>query len=141
MNLVTDCSFIMSSILPDENQAYVEDIYNDIANNTYKVYVPSIFYLECNNVLLSALKRKRITQKSYEEYIELLSVLPIHVDNFCGTPESLYAIGSLAIKYELSSYDASYLEVAIRMNASMATLDTKLASKCNDLNVRLVFNS
>ncbi len=64
MNLVTDCSFIMSSILPDENQKCVEDIYNDISNNTYKVYVPLVFYLEYNNVLLSALKRKRIEKKS-----------------------------------------------------------------------------
>ena len=138
MNLVTDCSFIMSSILPDENQSGVEDIYNDIANNTYKVYVPSVFYLECNNVLLSSLKRNRITQKNYDDYLDLLSVLPICIDNFCATPESLYMMRNLSTKYGLTSYDSSYLEVAIRMKASIATLDKKLATICKDINVQLV---
>jgi len=138
MNLVVDCSFIMSSILPDEQQKNIEDIYNNIADNTYKVFVPAIFYLECNNVLISSLKRKRIAKDDYEEYLNLLSILPLHIDNFCSTPESLYALSNLSNKYSLTSYDASYLEVAIRMNASIATLDKNLNARCREAGVESI---
>ena len=138
MNIVVDCSFIMSSILPDENEDKIENIFYGIAKNQYKVYVPSIFYLECTNVLLSSLNSKRIAQDSFEEYTELLSLLPITLDKFCTTPESLYSIGNLAKKYNLTSYDASYLDVAMRMEASVATLDRELVKVCRNAKIELL---
>ena len=77
MNLVVDCSFIMSSVLPDENQEKIEEIYYQISQNIYKVYVPAIFYLECSNVLLSSLRRNRIKEEQYLDHLNLLSLLPI----------------------------------------------------------------
>lgn len=139
MNLVVDCSFIMSSILPDENQEKIQEIYSHISQNIYKVYVPAIFYLECGNVLISSLKRNRITEEQHSDYISSLGSLPINIDKFCSNPESLYAIGSLAKRYNLSSYDASYIELAIRMDASIATLDKHLIACCKMLNIKLAF--
>jgi predicted nucleic acid-binding protein len=137
MNLVVDCSFIMSSVLPDENQEKIEDIYYQISQNIYKVYVPAIFYLECSNVLLSSLRRNRIKEEQYLDYLNLLSLLPINTDKFCASSESLYTIGNLAKKYNLSSYDASYLDVAIRMEASVATLDKHLIASCKRKDIKL----
>ena len=130
MNLVVDCSFFMSSILPDETNQKVEDIFNRISTGEFKVYVPSIFYLECTNVLASSLSRNRIKQEVFEEYIHLLTLMPLNVDRFSATPESVHSIGKLAIKYNLSSYDASYLDLTIRLEASFASLDKKLKDSC-----------
>ena len=66
MNLVVDCSFFMSSILPDEIQNKVEEIFYRISQREFIVYVPSIFYLECSNVLVSSLSRNRINQENFE---------------------------------------------------------------------------
>jgi predicted nucleic acid-binding protein len=137
MNLAVDCSFIMSAILPDENQEKIEEIYYNISQNVYKVYVPAIFYLECGNVLVSSLRRNRITEEQYLDYVNLLSLLPINTDKFCSSSESLYTIANLAKKYNLSSYDASYLDVAIRMEALIATLDKNLISSCKILDIKL----
>jgi len=138
MNLVVDCSFIMSSILPDENQAKIENIYKQIDGGIYKVYVPSIFYLECHNVLLCALKRKRINKNNYNDYLEILSSLPISVDNSSSTTDSFYTIGNISNKYNLTSYDASYVDLAIRMSATIATFDKKLANACEQANVGII---
>jgi predicted nucleic acid-binding protein len=128
----------MSSILPDEKQTkLIDEIYNNIANNIYKVYIPSIFYLECDNVLLSALKRKRIDRTDYNEYINLLSLMPLNVDNFSSSTESLYTISTLANKHSLTSYDTSYFELALRMETSLATLDKNLAKKAKEANIGL----
>lgn len=135
MNLVVDCSFFMSSILPDETQNKVEDIFYRISQREFIVYVPSIFYLECSNVLVSSLSRDHITQESFEEYSNLLKLMPITVDKFSATTESIYSISRLANKYNLSSYDASYLDLAIRLEASIASLDKKLLDACTKANI------
>ena len=138
MNLVVDCSFIMSSVLPDETQFNIEKIYNQIAAGTYTVYVPAIFYLECNNVLISSLKRKRINEEEYNNYLTLLSSLPIRVDKFSSMPESLHTIGNMSRKYDLTSYDACYLDLALRIDGTMATLDKSLAHRCEEANIQLL---
>jgi predicted nucleic acid-binding protein len=66
-----------------------------------------------------------------------LNLLPINIDKFSTMSESLYAIASLSLKYNLTSYDASYLELAIRMNAMIATLDKNLILACNLANVKV----
>jgi predicted nucleic acid-binding protein len=134
MNLVVDCSFIMSGILPDEAD-------KNIQYYLYEIYVPSIFFLECNNVLLSALKRDRIQESSYFEYTNLLKNLPLQIDNFSTTKESLYFIGQLAKKHNLTAYDASYLELAIRINATIATFDKDLQGACIKEKVHLIQTS
>ena len=135
MNLVVDCSFIMSSVLPDEKQLEIEKVFKDIFSGKYKVFVPAIFYLECNNVLISALKKKRITINDYEEYLQILSAFPFNIDKFCSTPESLHIIGKLSNKYALTSYDAAYLELSMRLEAKIATLDNCLAKSCKIVNI------
>ena len=138
MNLVVDCSFFMSSILPDETEEKIEDVFYRISQREFTVYVPSIFYLECTNVLVSSLNRKRITQDSFEEYTNLLRLMPITVDGFSSTPEAIYSIGKLANKHNLSAYDASYLDLAIRLEASIASLDKKLLDSCLRANINSV---
>lgn len=138
MNLVVDCSFIMSSVLPDETQVVVDRIYQQISDKIYNVFVPGIFYLECNNVLISSLKKNRISKADYDEYLQLLSALPVEIDKFCSTNESLYSISKLAIIHNLTSYDAAYLELAIRTNAKVATLDRNLEMACKKADLELL---
>ncbi len=139
MNLVVDCSFFMSSILPDELQEQVKDIFFRISQREFTAYVPSIFYLECSNVLVSALNRQRITQQGFAEYSHLLGLMPITVDRFSSTPESIYSNTKLAIQYDLSSYDASYLDLAIRVEATIASFDKRLLDACLKVGISSVF--
>ncbi|CAK6509990.1 type II toxin-antitoxin system VapC family toxin [Rickettsia helvetica] len=138
MNLVVDCSFIMSSILPDESTQKNNKIYNQIVENIYTAYVPVIFYLECSNTLNIALKRNRINKNDYNDYIRLLNILPINVDKFCSTPESLYIITNLTTEYNLTSYDACYLELATRLEADIATLDRNLAASYSKSGIKSI---
>lgn len=101
------------------------------------IYVPAIFYLECNNVLISSLKKERITKSDYEEYLSVLNKLPVTNDNFSCYPESLHTIGRLANTYNLTSYDAAYLELTIRLKAQIATLDKAITNTCKILNIKL----
>lgn len=126
MNLVIDCSFIMLSILPDEIHLKIDKVYNQILNKVYNVYVSVIFYLECNNVIIFSSKKQRINDSDYKEYLQLFNQLSITVDKFCSTSESLYSIGRIAIMYNLTFYDLSYLEVALLLEEKIANLDKEL---------------
>ncbi len=117
--LVVDTSFMMSDLMPDEQGIEV-----DLA--LYDIYVPALFYLECTNVLNVALKRKRIKKTDLQEYLKLLNQLPITVDKFCATPESLQVISKLCQEFDLTTYDAAYLELALRLDAKLASFDQKL---------------
>jgi predicted nucleic acid-binding protein len=124
MNIcVVDCSFFLSFIMPDEKNY-------DIDLSSYAVYVPSIFFLECMNVLKTALKKQRITQHQHEECIWAFKDLPFNVDHFSSTQESLQTISRLSREHDLTSYDASYIELALRLKASIGTHDKKMVEAC-----------
>lgn len=116
-NLVVDCSYILSNFFLEEEKLDL---------SLYRVYVPAIFYLECSNVLLNSYRKNKITEKDLNSYIEILYNLPFFVDKFCSTPESIYSVINLSKKFDLSSYGASYLELAVRLNSDLKTFDKKL---------------
>ena len=80
MNLVIDCSFIMTSILPDELQLKVDEVYNQISNNVFNVYVPSVFYYAGinDNKLLNSMYylRSNISHKGTTIDSMLIKALP-----------------------------------------------------------------
>lgn len=67
--------------------------------------------------------------------IELLGGLPIAVDY---TPGSIADNLKLATKYGLSSYDAAYLELAIRLRLPMATKDGGLVAAATRAGIEMV---
>ena len=52
-----------------------------------------------------------------------IATLPIDVDRQGATPAALLA---LALRFGLSSYDAAYLELALRLQLPLATTDAAL---------------
>ena len=87
--------------------------------------VPAIWGLEVANVLARAEDRGLITEARSEAFLAVLRRLRIEAD-----PEtfgqSLGSILQLARRYRLSSYDAAYLELALREGLALATLDEGL---------------
>ena len=89
-------------------------------------YVPALWTLEVGNILLGAEKRRRITQARTTEFLGILGELDIHVD-----PEeagrAFRDVLPLARERGLTTYDATYLELAMRLGLPLATKDKALA--------------
>ena len=120
---VIDCSFFVGWILPDEEKIEFDPL-------SVSVHVPSVFFLELLSALKKSLKRQRITKQEYDEFIEYCESLPFTVDHFSSTQESLGAISRLSMEHNLTSYDASYLELALRLKAPLGTFDKKILDAC-----------
>jgi len=84
-----------------------------------------LFALEVANALVMGERRKRLRQAEIQRFVELLEGLSMVQD---VQPRSVMMNAALAIAREhgLSAYDATYLELAIRTDAPLATLDKAL---------------
>lgn len=131
---VIDTSFLVGAILnnfvDDESKAaaiYIEDL---ISKNG-QIVVPQIFWFEIGNVLLNAAKPKkdgreaRISKIQLLKIEQLISELPIYTD-LQPDLETRTRIREIAQEFDLSYYDASYLELAIRKDLTLKTFDKKL---------------
>jgi len=84
------------------------------------------------NVLLVAERTKRLSEASGVHFLALVGDLPITVEQ--ETPgRMLKEIVSLAREYGLSTYDTSYLDLAMRLGLPISTQNgslMKAAKKC-----------
>lgn len=128
MVFVLDNSIAMRWLLNDRDQDT-----QDYARNVLKLLVdggsaivPNLWALEAANVIAKQVKRGNVTQTDASQFISLLAELDIQPDS--DTHD--HALGDtlgLAQQYGLSSYDASYLELALRKRLQVATVDQDLA--------------
>lgn len=129
MAFVLDSSVALSWLLPDEAAERTDALADRLEHES--AHVPAIWPLEVGNALLTAMRRKRLTEADFERCFAALSALPIETDSNAGLGQVL----KMARRFGLTSYDAAYLELAERRNLPLATLDDKLRSACKSLKV------
>jgi predicted nucleic acid-binding protein len=129
---VVDNSVVMSWCFKDEANAFADSVLNWLANAT--AYVPSVWPLEVVNVLLAAERRKCISEADSIRFISLLSQLPVLVQ-YESPEKGMTDILGLARAHDLSSYDASYLDLAMKKGLPLATLHKKLRKAAESVKV------
>lgn len=125
-----DCSIAMSWCFEDEATPKTDALLKLLAEKG--AVVPSIWPLEAANVLLVAERNSRLNESQTLRLVNLLRSLPITVDE-STSEQAMGNILSLGRSHHLSSYDAAYLELAIREGLPLATMDKKLikaAKRC-----------
>ncbi|MGH8686907.1 MAG: type II toxin-antitoxin system VapC family toxin [Burkholderiales bacterium] len=123
MALVLDCSVALSWFFPDEKTAFTE-VTLDLATRE-ECWVPAIWRLEFPNALLVAERKRRVSRAERLQVLEEASRLRLRVD---ATVQEMRAISDLAERHDLSTYDAAYLELALRQGSPLITLDRELAA-------------
>ena len=98
-------------------------------------YVPALWALEIGNILLGAERRRRITQARAAEFLGILGDLDIRVDP--DVPGRAFRdVLPLARERRLTTYDASYLELAMRLGLPLATKDAALTRAATALRIK-----
>ncbi len=120
---VLDSSVALAWVLPGEGTDATEALLDDIAADG--AAAPGLWPLETANVLLQAEKARRITQDERRRSLATLAALPIHIDPDTAAQAWSRTL-SLAEAQGLTLYDASYLELALRLALPLASLDNKL---------------
>ena len=98
--------------------------------------VPALWPLEVANTLLMGERRKRSSQMDTVAWMGFLSALPITVDTEAAK-RAFGDIANLARTHRLTVYDATYLELAMRLGIALATLDGELKAAAKAVGVAL----
>jgi predicted nucleic acid-binding protein len=121
---VLDCSATLPWVFASE-KTKATDALLDVLSAGGKAWVPALWHLELGNVLLGARRQARIDQAGIEKFLSALAVYDIEVDGETLTVAWSKTLG-LAESFDLTVYDAAYLELALRRGLPLASLDEPL---------------
>jgi len=130
-DFVIDNSIVMAWCFDDEISTYADDVLGGL--EVTAAIAPAIRPLELGNVPAVAEWRKRLNEADSIHFLALIGDLPITVIQepaWRMTREIL----ALARKRQISTYDPSYLDLAMRKGLPIATRDSgmkKAAMACN----------
>lgn len=133
--LVVDCSVAMAWLFQDEATAQTTTVLERLGTET--AVVPGWLFLEITNVLALAERKGRITPAQSAEFIGELSKLDFESD-VESVERAFDHLLPLCRTHQLTSYDALYLDLAVRRGLPLATLDEPLRGAAQKLGVQLL---
>jgi predicted nucleic acid-binding protein len=132
---VLDCSVAVAWCFEDEATPESDGLLARLADET--AAVPSIWRLELGNVLVLAERHGRITTARLTDFLASLADLSITIDDSTST-RALHEILSFARAERLTTYDAAYLELAMRLGIPVATRDRGLTAAATRLGTTVI---
>jgi predicted nucleic acid-binding protein len=130
MRFVLDNSVAMRWLFADGSEAdlaYAAHVLELLVQEEGEAVVPALWPLEVGNVIVRAEAKGFIPEARSTEFLGLLDDMAIAVDSHTAA-HALHDTMQLARRFRLSTYDASYLELALREGLPLATLDADLRS-------------
>jgi predicted nucleic acid-binding protein len=122
MPFVLDNSVVTGWYVTDQASDYTRAVALRLTQD--RALVPALWQLELANVLKTVCTRGKLSQQQGREILDALAELPIDIDS--GPAPGQRQLFELAMRYQLSSYDAAYLELAMRHGLPIATQDAAL---------------
>lgn len=130
--MVVDASVSLAWCMPDEVDGFAASVLRSLATNS--AIVPAHWSLQVTNALIVAERKGRIGAADTIRAITLLHALPIAVDAQTAD-RAMGETLSLARAHRLTTYDAAYLELAVREGLPLATQDTDLKRAAKEIGV------
>ena len=132
--VVADASFCGAWFLPDERSNDADRLLESLIAGRDEMWVPALWFYELTNLFRSARRRDRLAGEQLSEALSILSEVPVtHVD----VPDSVARerILKLSQEHALSAYDASYLELADRLQCPLLTADSVLQTAAHRMSL------
>ena len=121
-SFVLDNSVLCGWFLANQASPYGDAVAEQLRHSN--AHAPGLLPLEFSNVLRTACRRGALTAAAAREIVDQIALLPIQIDISPPQPATLL---SLALRFQLTSYDAAYLELTLRLQLPIATRDDELA--------------
>jgi predicted nucleic acid-binding protein len=135
VSLVLDSSATLAWIYDEEQGDIPRRIFEQVAARG--AWVPSLWRLEVANGLRTGLRRGRIDVPDRNAALADLAMLRIAVDSETDRHAWTTTL-QLSERFELTLYDAAYLELAQRRALPLASFDGALCSSARALGVAVI---
>lgn len=136
-DFVLDNSVTMRWCFDNGANPFADKILEQLERQEGTAFVPVLWRYEVSAVLSRAQNKGLLTAQQTADFLQDLAALDIVVDLESGG-RILTDVHRLAILYRLTAYDAAYLELALRRNLPLATLDVELSDACKAAGVTAV---
>jgi predicted nucleic acid-binding protein len=121
---VADASVAVAWIHPAQATEATRGMLQSIREGAV-VHVPALWPLEIANVLLVLTRRGKLLDRDRRAALGWIQRLPVEVDHEMASM-AYGRLSDLACEYTLSVYDATYLELAQRLNLPLGCKDGAL---------------
>ena len=135
MSLVIDASVALAWCFRDQRTIAMKVLLDRVSDTG--ATAPQLWPLETLNSLLVAERRKRINADERFRLTEFLEKLPVVIDDET-VPRLWRGTSQLAILHRLTAYDATYLELALRLGLPLATNDRALSDAATRVGVAVL---
>jgi predicted nucleic acid-binding protein len=125
---VIDTSVTMPWFFPDAATPFTEGLLDALGEQA--LWVPALWVLECTHVLQNAQRQGYIEPDRRHEIAGELAELPVRVDD---APLEFVSLDRLAAAHGLSAYDAAYLDLALRRELTLVSLNAQLIAAAKTL--------
>ena len=133
---VADASFCGAWILQDETSERAEGLLLEVETGGVELVVPALWHYEMQNLLKMAHRRDRWDRIAVDAARAALANIPFkEVD--VPDVEARAKLLEIAFEYDLTAYDAAYLELAKRLSAPLYSNDRALIRAAELLGVEL----
>ncbi len=134
LRYVIDTNIAIKLFIPDPLSAKAETLFLHLQNPQTQLFIPDLFYIEFTNVLWKYVRAKQFSAEQTTIALDRIRAFPLEVTS---TKSLMSEAMQISLDCSISAYDASYIALSQRMNASLLTLDSKLV---NALSTQELFN-
>lgn len=133
---VADSSIGVAWATPTQGTSGTDQLLDDVALGR-SVVVPNLWFLEVANTLLKLERTRRIPMGHRRKALAELAALSPQVDD-SPAANAFNSISDVAEKYNLSVYDAAFLELALRRGLPLASRDQPLVDAAKKAGVSVI---
>ena len=132
-NYIVDASIGVKAFVVEDDSDLAVRLFDQLAADPpAQLYVPNLFYIECTNILWKYVRRFDYpAENARQDVIDLRALALISV----STDDLIEPALDLALKYEITAYDASYAALADYLGLPLITADTALLRKLADSSI------
>ncbi|MBC5764368.1 type II toxin-antitoxin system VapC family toxin [Ramlibacter albus] len=124
---VIDASAAAAWVIPDEANDAAKQLFAHACLDDSGFSAPTLWQWEMGNMLLQAQRRQRIAAGAPELALQTLALVQMQFDPAPDLHRQSQ-IMRLAQTHQLTYYDATYLELVLRLNGQLASRDDKLVA-------------
>lgn len=127
---VIDASVALKWVSEEEGSDRARRYWRGALEETMRLSVPSLFWYEVANALRCGKTGARDAVSGSPAW-ELLRTVPVHTVEF--TADAFPIIADLALRQDITVYDAAYVFLAQSLEVPLVTADSRLAQRCSNL--------
>ncbi|MCJ0763219.1 type II toxin-antitoxin system VapC family toxin [Variovorax terrae] len=136
--IVLDASAAAAWCIPDEQHDTADFHYAQARSRDGIYHAPTLWLWDVGNVMAMAYRRNRLPRAHYERGLEIISMAMVEID----MPPNLHRrsqVLRLAEAHALTYYDASYLELVVRLNGTLLSRDRALAAAAQACSISCIY--